>query len=261
MPAANFQVKLSGEWKDHKGNEDKVLKRAFLAGFPNAKYRLRGQQYQVDFNSMSQKNTCTGRVREIRPPHKWRQPEKPIVESGPTMCIKVPPGSPGTVIQTPHPKAKGQFISVTVPSSAKVGAAMLVPVPEVPVPSAPRSVPTPSRGHIPEPSAPPATAAAGAAPAEEKKGWRTGAKVAAGAAGVAAIGGLAVAGVVLGEHIAEEGWDATMADLGDVATDAAEAFVDAAEDVGSAVAGAAEDAGEWIAGAAEDAGDFIMDLF
>jgi len=263
MPAANFQVRLSGQWKDNKGNEDKILKRAFLAGFPNAKYRLRGQQYQADFKNMSQKNVRTGRVREIRPPHKWNQPEKPIVESGPTMCIKVPPGSPGTVIQIPHPKAKGQFISVTVPLRAKVGAAMLVPVPEVPdVPAAPPlSVPTPSRSHIPEPSAPPAMTLAGAAPAEGKKGWRTGAKVAAGAAGVAAIGGLAVAGVVLGEHIAEEGWDATMAELGDVATDAGEAIADAAEDVGSAVADAAEDAGEWIAGAAEDAGDFIMDLF
>jgi len=259
MPAANFQVKLSGEWKDYKGNEDKILKRAFLAGFSNAKYKLRGQQYEVDFKNMSQKNARTGRVREIRAPHKWRQPEKPIVESGPTMCIKVPPGSPGTVIQTPHPKAKGQLISVTVPSSAKVGAAMLVPVP---APSAsPLAVPTPSRSQIPEPSAPPATPVSGAAATEAKKGWSTGAKVAAGAAGVAAVGGLAVAGAVLGEHIAEEGWDATMAELGDVAADAGDAIADAAEDVGSAVTGAAEDAGEWIAGAAEDAGDFIMDLF
>jgi len=263
MSAPNFQVKLSGEWKDYRGNEDKILKRAYLAGFPNAKYKLRGQQYQADFKEMKQKNTRTGKVREIRPPYKWKQPEKPIVESGPTICIKVPPGSPGTTIQVPHPKAQGHFISVMVPSSAKVGAAMLVPVPEVPdTPSAsPLAIPTPSRSQIPEPSAPPATPVSGAAATEAKKGWSTGAKVAAGAAGVAAVGGLAVAGAVLGAHVAEEGWDATMAELGEVATDAGEAIADAAEDVGSAVTGAAEDAGEWIAGAAEDAGDVIMDLF
>merc|ERR1719499_2120697 len=121
---------------------------------------------------------------------------------------------------------------------------MLVPVPDI------------SKGS----SAVSAPAAAADAPAE-KKGWSTGAKVAAGGAGLIAVGGLAVGGAVLGEHIAEEGWDATMADLGDVAADAGEAIGGAAEDAGEAIAGAAEDAGEWIAGAAEDAGDFIMDLF
>lgn len=243
MPATNFQVKLAGDWKDYKGNEDKILKRAYLAGFPHAKYRLRGQQYEVDFKQMQQKNVRTGKAREIREPFKWKQPEKPIVDAGPTFCIKVPAGSPGTCIQVPHPQAKGKFISVNVPASAKVGAAMLVPIPKD-VPSGP------------PPSAP-------APAAEEKKGggWSTGAKVAAGGAAVVAVGGVAVAGAVLGEHIAEEGWDATMADLGDVAADAGEAIVDAAEDAGEAIAGAAEDAGEWIAGAAEDVGDFIMDLF
>ena len=123
---------------------------------------------------------------------------------------------------------------------------MLVPVPDI------------SKGSAPV-AAPAAPAAAPAA--EEKKGWSTGAKVAAGAAGLVAVGGLAVGGAVLGEHIAEVGWDEAMADLGDVAEDAGEAIVGAAEDAGEAIAGAAEDAGEWIAGAAEDAGDFIMDLF
>lgn len=258
MPADHFQVKLSGNWKNYEGNEDKILKRAYLAGFPHAKYKLRGQAYQVDFASMSQKNMRTGKSREIRAPYKWKQPEKPIVEAGPTFCIKVPPGSPGTCIHVPHPAKKGQFIAVNVPAKAKVGAAMLVPIPKdedlpTPVPDAP----TPSG---PTPAAP--TPAAPATEEEKKKGgWSTGAKVAAGTAGVVAVGGLAVAGAVLGEHIAEEGWDATMAELGDVAADAGEAISGAAEDVGEAVAGAAEDAGEWIAGAAEDAGDFIMDLF
>ena len=262
MPADHFQVKLSGNWKDYKGNEDKILKRAYLAGFPHAKYKLRGQSYEVDFKSMSQKNMRTGKSRDIRAPYKWKQPEKPIVDAGPTFCIKVPPGSPGTCIHVPHPAKKGQFIAVNVPAKAKVGAAMLVPIPKdedlpVPVPDAP----TPSTP-VPAPATGPEAPATTEAEKEKKKGgWSTGAKVAAGTAGVVAVGGLAVAGAVLGEHIAEEGWDATMAELGDVAADAGEAIAGAAEDVGEAVAGAAEDAGEWIAGAAEDAGDFIMDLF
>lgn len=208
-------------WQNYEGNEDKILKRAYLAGFPHAKYKLRGQAYQVDFASMSQKNMRTGKSREIRAPYKWKQPEKPIVEAGPTFCIKVPPGSPGTCIHVPHPAKKGQFIAVNVPAKAKVGAAMLVPIPKdsdlpTPVPDAP----TPSG---PTPAAP--TPAAPATEEEKKKGgWSTGAKVAAGTAGVVAVGGLAVAGAVLGEHIAEEGWDATMAELGDVAADAGEAI-------------------------------------
>lgn len=242
MPAEHFQIKLSGDWKDYQGNEDKILKRAYLAGFPNAKYKLRGQQYEVDFARGSQRNMKTGKAREIRAPFKWKQPEKPIVDAGPTFCIKVPPGGPGTTIQVPHPKDKSQFIAVNVPASAKVGAAMLVPVPDI------------TKGSS-------AVAAPAADAPVEKKGWSTGAKVAAGGAGLIAVGGLAVGGAILGEHIAEEGWDATMADLGDVAADAGEAISGAAEDAGEAIAGAAEDAGEWIAGAAEDAGDFIMDLF
>merc|ERR1719284_1982866 len=85
---------------------------------------------------------------------------------------------------------------------------------------------------------------------KEKKKWGTGAKVAAAAGGAVVVGGLAVGGAVLGEHIAEEGWDATMADLGDVATTAGEGIADGAE---AAV--------EWIGDAADTAGDFIMDLF
>jgi len=187
-----FQVKLAGDWKDYSGAEDKIMKRAYLAGFPNAKYTFRGQEYGVNFRNMTQKNMKSEKEREIRPPHKWKAPERPIVPAGPTFCVKVPPGAPGTTIQVPNPKKKDESVSVNVPASAKVGAAMLVPV------------------------------------------------------GV----GAAVAGAVLGEHIAEEGWDATMADLGDVADDAGEAIADGAED-----------AVDWAGDAADSAGDFVMDLF
>lgn len=234
--AAKFQVQLSGVWTDYKDDEDKILKRAYLAGFPNAKYTLRGQQYAVDFKNLQQKNVKSNKERPIRPPHKWKAPPAPITEPGPTTCIKVPPGSPGTTIQVPHPKDKSKFITVNVPASAKVGQAMLVPVPDVSTVAA-AAEPEPER-----PGAP-------AAPAG-KKGMSTGAKVAAGAAGAVALGGMVVGGALLGEHIAEEGWDATMEDLGDWAADAGEAIADGAE---AAV--------DWAGDAADTAGDFIMDLF
>merc|ERR1719183_1573488 len=78
---------------------------------------------------MSQINKDSGKVRQIRQPKKWKAPSKPLVPAGPTTVINVPQGSPGTTIQVPHPRVKGAFISVNVPASAKVGQAMLVPVP------------------------------------------------------------------------------------------------------------------------------------
>jgi len=250
---AKFQVKLAGEFKDYDADEDKILKRAFLAGFPNAKYKLRGQNYEVKFEgltkgggkggSVTQKNLGTGKVREARPPFKWSRPAVPVTKAGPTFCISVPPGSPGTTIQVPHPKLKGQFIAVNVPPGAKVGQAMLVPIPDGEAkPIAAADI----QGQFQAPAAP----AAEAAPAGKKAGWSTGGKAAAIAGGAVVVGGLAVGGAVLGEHIAEEGWDATMADLGD-----------GLEGAGEGIADGAEAAVDWVGDAADTAGDFIMDLF
>jgi hypothetical protein len=227
--ATHFQVKLGGEWTDYSKEEDRILKRAFLAGFPNARYSLRGQKYECNFSKMTQKNPTSGKVREMRPPRHWKPPAAPVCRPGPTTCVKVPAGAAGSTIQLAHPRAKGQLISVQVPATARAGQAMLVPIPE----EKPRET-----ASAPE--------AAGAAASGKKRGWSTGAKV----AGVAAVGGLAVGGVVLGEHIAEEGWDATLADLGDVATDVGEGVVDGGE---AAV--------DWVGDAADTVGDFITDLF
>lgn len=238
MVGTVFQVKLGGEWKDYSAQEDKILKRAHLAGFPKAAYKLRNYHYETDFLKMKQWNMDTNKERQIRPPHKWKAPSAPITKPGPTTCITVPPGSPGTTIQVPNPKDKKTFIAVNVPATAKVGQAMLIPIPEGPPAELPASeikgdfVPV---AHKDE---------------KEKKKWSTGAKVAAVGGGAVVVGGLAVGGAVLGEHIAEEGWDATMADLGDVATTAGEGIADGAE---AAV--------EWVGDAADTAGDFIMDLF
>merc|ERR1712216_342929 len=160
-------------------------------------------------------NRDSGKERKIRQPKKWQAPSKPLVPAGPTTVVNVPPGSPGTTIQVPHPQKKGAFISVNVPASAKPGQAMLVPV-----------------------------------PSEAGSGWSTGGKVAAAGAGIVGIGGAAVGGAILGEHIAEHGFDATVDAVGDGIVDAAEATEDFAVD-----------AGEFVIDAAEDLGDFVMDLF
>jgi len=227
MSGKSFQVKLGGDWKDYSGDEDKILKRCFMAGFPNAKFNLRGQHYTYDFKKMVQSNAATGKERPIRAPRNWKAPAKALVPSGPTTVINVPKGSPGTTIQVPHPGVKGAFISVNVPASAKVGQAMLVPVPNEAAIQADG-----------KPTAPPAG------------GWSTGAKVAATGAAAVAVGGAAVGGVVLGEHIAEHGVDATV-----------DAAGEGLETAGEAVGDFAVDAGEFIVDAAEGAGDFIMDLF
>lgn len=260
MPAAKdfkFQVKLAGEFKDFDAKGDKLLKQAFLSGFPNAKYSQRGQQYEVDFKKMVQKNVTTRKEREIRQPHKWKAPIAPIMDAGPMVCVKVPPGAPGTTIQVPHPKNKSQFISVSVPASAKPGQPMMVPVPPLEEACVGTVVDGPAAPSAPAPGAAPPAAAA----KPEKKGWSTGAKVVAGTAGVAAVAGLAVGGVILGEHIAEEGWDATLEDLGDWGADAGSAIGGAAEAAGEGIADGFEAAVDWTAEAADTAGDFIMDLF
>jgi hypothetical protein len=238
---SNFQVELGGQWQDYSKEENKILKRAFMAGFKTAKFHLRGQDYEYDFQKMTQRNKESGKVRNIRAPFKWKQPGKPIVTPGPTTVINVPPGGPGTTIQVPHPKDKSQFIAVNVPATAKVGQAMLVPVPDIAQGSKPAEVME--------------------AGAEKKKGWSTGGKVAAGTAGVAVVGGLAVGGAILGAHAAEHGIDATGDMLGDAAEHAGEAIADIAEDAGEAIGDAAVDVGDFIVDAAEDVGDFVMDLF
>jgi hypothetical protein len=241
---ARFQVKLAGAFQDYDHDEDKVLKRAYMAGFPTAKFRLRGQKYTYDFRRMVQVNMDSQKERAIQQPRNWKQPAKPLVPPGPTTVITVPEGAPGTTIQVPHPRAKGAFISVKVPKSAKAGQAMLVPVPQD-VPAAARSAPV--KKHVrtaSRVSSPPVAAASGGGE------WSTGGKVVAGAAGVLGVGGVAVGGVVLGEHIADHGLDATVEAVGDGIEDAAEVteefFVDA---------------GEFIVDAGEDVGDFVMDLF
>lgn len=262
---ARFQVELSGKWHDYEGDEDKILKRAFQAGFPNARFALRGQHYEYDFKTMEQKNTDTGKTRRIRAPHKWKQPSEPLVPKGRTTTVTVPKGPDGkapATIQLPHPDLKGATFTVNVPPTARPGQVLLVPIPDLP-PGAQVDAPEPAAA--PPAGAPPATGKSG--------GLSTGAKVAMGLGGAAVVGaGALVGGVALGAAVGEDGLAAAGDTIEDGAITAAHAIEGAAVSgahavegvaltVGDHIGDVATDAEHWISGAATDAGDFIMDLF
>merc|ERR1719352_27389 len=165
---------------------------------------------------MTQMNTETNKIRNIRAPHKWKQPSKQLVPQGKTTVVTVPAGAGGQTISVPHPSDPGKFISVNVPAGAKAGQAMLVPVPD--------------KGEE----------------KKEPKSWSTGAKVVAGTAAVAGVAGGAVGGAILGAHIAEHGVDATVDAAGAGLEDAGEAIGDFAVDAGEFIVDAAEDVGDFV---------------
>jgi hypothetical protein len=207
-----FQVKLGSKWINFTDGEDKILKRAFMGGYPNLEFRFCRQNYIYDFRKMVQTNKDTGKIRRIRQPKGWKAPLKPLVPAGPTTVASVPRGSPGTTIKLPHPRSKGSFISVKVPASATAGQTMLVPVPSA-VPVAAADIPAPSKG--------------------DRGCWSTAGKVAVGAAGVL---GATVGGAILGEYTADCGFSGTCSVASEATTsffsvDAGEFFVDAREDL------------------------------
>lgn len=219
---------LGGHWKDYEKEEDNILKRAYMTGHKKAKYAIRGNQYEYDFNKMVQINPESGKERQIRAPHKMKPPSKPIVPSGPTMVVKVAPGTPGTQMTVPHPQNKSVSFCVDVPKNAKVGAAMIVPVPPLPAD----------------------VGSGGGGGKKEDKGMSTAGKVGVGVAGAALVGGMAVTGAVIGSAADDGAFDG--------AIDAAGA---AMGDAGDAIGDGLGDAGDWLMDVGADAGDFIMDLF
>jgi hypothetical protein len=249
---SQFQIKLSGEWKDYEKQEGAILKKAYLVGHPNCKFHLRGQSYEYSFTDMKQKNLGTHKEREIRPPRGFKAPAKPLLPKGPMTVLTVRPGQPGTTIELPDPNNKGQKISVNVPAGAKPGQKMAVPLPE----------PGCTVQDV----------------QKKQKEHSTGAKLAMGTAGIAAVGGLAVGGVILGDHLTGGtlGVAEAAADVAEAARGAAEEAIEeapgamdaavdwaegAVEDAPDWIEGAAEDAGDWLGDAADDTGDFIMSLF
>lgn len=242
-----FQIELSSKWEDYGKEEDMVLKRAYLVGQPNAKFSLRGQDYEYSFTRMVQKNLQSKKERKIRPPPGMTAPPAPLLPKGATVVLTVRPGQAGQTIEIKDPNNPGQKIQVNVPKGAKPGQKMAVPVPE--------------KGESVEKVQ------------EKQKGHSTGAKLAMGSAGIAAVGGLAVGGVILGDHLSDGAvGEAVGVDIGGAVAEAGGAIEGAATDVAAAaepiladagtwVEGAAEDAGDWLGDAAEDAGEFIMSLF
>lgn len=270
--SGKWQIKLEQKWQDYGKEEDRILKRAYMTGQKNAKFRLRGQNYEYNFSKMVQTNKDTKKERSIRPPCGPQPPKKPLLPRGPMIILTVKAGQPGTMIPVADPNNPGQTLQVYVPPHAKAGAKLAVPIPAKG--ESVQDVQKKQEKHD--------------ADHGTKTGWSTGAKVAAGGAAVAAVG---VGGVILGDHLAGGDMAATIGEAVvdasewavDAATDAAEAVgdwapgaaeaagdwvEDAAGDVGAWAEGAGEDigdwavdAGDWLGDAAEDVGDFVMDLF
>jgi len=227
-----FQIMLSGDYKDYGEEEDNILKQAYLVGQLNARFHLRGQDYEYDFKNMSQKNLGSGKARKIRPPYGMTQPKDPLLPPGVIIVVKVPE-SPGPSMEIGDPNNPGHKITVAIPPGAQPGARMAVPVPD--------------KGE----------------PVEEvvkrQQGWSTGAKVAVGAA---AVGALAVGGVILGEHLsggAVSEWAADASGHPGADEAAGDWIAGAADDAGEWIKGATDDAGDWIAGATDDVGEWVAD--
>jgi len=231
-----FQVQLKGEWSDYDHQEDMLLKRAFLVGQKNVRYTFRGSTYEYDFKNMLQLNVQTGKRRDIRPPMGMRAPRAPLLPPGPMICITVPPGAAGSIIEINNPNAPGSKIQVSVPASARPGQKMAVPIPE--------------KGEAVE------------SVQRKQQGMRTGAKVAVATAGVGVVAAAAVGGVVLGDHLAGGDMAETIGEtVADGAEDVGDWVEEAAPDVMDAIEDGAEDVVDWLGDAAEDVGDFVMDLF
>lgn len=242
MGKFRFQVQLAGKWEDYKTDENAIIHRAFMSGNRNAKYCLRGQTYQYDFERMEQKNADTGKVRKIRGPPGLKRPEKPIVTAGPTMMVVVPPqAGPGDIIHVPHPQNKALSLQVVIPQNAVPGSTLLVPVPPAvianEVPAAPTK--TPEAPQDPVPAVDKKDSSASVDAKDQDDGTITKGQAAALVGGIGAAG---LAGGIVGAH-------ALGADMGPISC-AIDAIGDAADPI-------IDELGDF----AGDVGDFIMDLF
>mmetsp|Transcript_77914 Transcript_77914/g.174701 ORF Transcript_77914/g.174701 Transcript_77914/m.174701 type:complete len:249 (-) Transcript_77914:99-845(-) len=219
-----------------------------MVGQQNCKFHLRGQNYEYSFQDMTQKNLDTDKSRTIRPPRGMKPPAAPLLPPGPMVVITVKPGQAGSTIAIDDPNNPGTKIQVNVPAGAKPGMKMAVPVPD--------------KGEKVE-----------TVQEKQRKHYSTGAKVAMGTAGVAAVGGLAVAGCILGDHFSggavgeaigvdiSGGVEAAGEAIEGAATDAGDAIGGAAADVGDAVDPIVADAGDAIGGVAADVGDAAAPVF
>lgn len=258
-----FQYKDRG-WHDYNAREDANLRMAYISGHQTCRTTHKQYTYEINFETMQQKNINTGKVREVRPPWslKGKRPSAPLIPKGQTMMVQVPQQIPhDNLMRVKHPRG-GEF-QVQIPLGAQSGAMMMVPVPPEVQPTAPppplqqsaypqQYAPPPAAGSqsvlqpvydsqsnnanvaqdpskvsvpAPTPDAPPAPTQL---PPNEKHGMSTGAKVAAG------VGGLAAAGAITGAVLLDQGVF-SLDDVGDFFVDAGEGIVGGFEDLGEAI--------------------------
>merc|ERR1719356_1397673 len=124
---------------------------------------------------MKQINLGTNKERDIRAPPNLSPPASPLLPAGPMIVITVKKGQAGKEIEIPDPNNKGKTMKVNVPPRAKAGQKMAVPIPAL--------------GESVE------------SVAKKQQEHGTATKLALGAGGLAAVGALAVGGVILGDHL------------------------------------------------------------
>lgn len=206
-----FEIELGGKWQAFDADVGKKMADAMSRGASEYRFSAHGQDYVVDFKTMTQKNCKSGTERPIRDRNAKSGGHHGGKHHGGGGGIKVHGGGPvhdgGIHVHTP------------VPSAPPAGAV---------APAAPAGFVAPA---APAPAAP---------KKDEKKG---GAGFAGGlVAGMAVMGGAVVAGVAVTEGIDVSDLAGDAADLGaalgDAAADGAAAAVDAAGDVSDALAGA-----------------------
>mmetsp|Transcript_48074 Transcript_48074/g.88573 ORF Transcript_48074/g.88573 Transcript_48074/m.88573 type:complete len:482 (-) Transcript_48074:150-1595(-) len=61
-----FQVQLEGAWKPFQADVEAVLEREYSEGRHKAKVLMYGQEYEMDFRKLLQKNLKTGKIRPLR---------------------------------------------------------------------------------------------------------------------------------------------------------------------------------------------------
>jgi len=100
-----FQVMLRKKWAGYDDAEDLALKQAYEAGQDKVKYHTRGEEYEVSFNSMTQINTSSRKVRWIRHraiPKKYNKPKN--APGGSTVKVQVAPGQQNMAAKPPPKK-------------------------------------------------------------------------------------------------------------------------------------------------------------
>jgi hypothetical protein len=98
-PGAEWQVQMnSGQWIDMEAVTNTIINDAKSRGDASVFFRTHGQDIELIFNTMTQKNTKTGKERPVRQKPKIGVPQATAVRSG---------GAAGANMAGPHPMPAG----------------------------------------------------------------------------------------------------------------------------------------------------------